>query len=87
MVGFLWRDGVLPSGRRLGVVSRVERRALLAERVAWTGSLASAVGLALLVSTSIKVWLIGNAFGVVAGAIGVLLAAGLLRRAHPADTA
>lgn len=63
----------------VALVSRVERRALLAERVGWTGSLGAAVGLALLVSTSIKVWSIGDVGGVTMGAIGVLLTVVLLR--------
>ena len=64
----------------VAVVSRVERQALLSERIAWNGSLRFAVGLALLVSTSIKVWSLGNVGGVVAGAVGVLVTAVLVRR-------
>ena len=64
----------------IAAVSRVERQALLAERVAWNGSLAAAIGLALLVSTSIKVWSIGNVGGVTVGALGVVIAAVLVRR-------
>jgi len=63
----------------VALVSRFERRALLAARVEWTGSPATAIGLAALVSTSIKVWSIGNVGGVVAGAVGVVIAATLLR--------
>lgn len=63
----------------VAAVSRVERRALMAVRVAWTGGLTGAVALAVLVSTSIKIWSLGNVGGVVGGAVGVLLAALLLR--------
>jgi hypothetical protein len=55
-------------------VARFERRALLAPRVAWQGSGAAAIGLALLVSGSIKAWSFGNVTGVVVGAIGVVVA-------------
>ena len=71
----------------VALVSWVERRALLAERVGWTGSVGAAIGLAVLVSTSIKVWSIGNFGGVTAGAFGVLAAALLLRpRSGSLDT-
>ncbi|MGB3734359.1 MAG: hypothetical protein WA964_05345, partial [Ilumatobacter sp.] len=63
----------------VAAVSRVERRALLAERVAWNGGVTGAIGLALLVSTSIKVWSLGNVGGVTAGAVGVLVTAVLVR--------
>ena len=62
----------------VAAVARVERRALLADRVAWTGSGAAAIALALVVSTSIKVWSLGNVTGVVVGSIGVVCAASLL---------
>ncbi len=63
----------------VAVVSRFERDALLAERVTWQGSGAAAIGLAVLVSASIKVWSIGNVGGVIIGSVGVLAAAALLR--------
>lgn len=63
----------------VAAVSRVERRALLAERVGWNGGTSVAIVLALLVSTSIKVWSLGNVGGVTAGAIGVLVTARLFR--------
>ena len=63
----------------VAAVSRVERGALLAERVAWTGGLPVAVALALLVSTSIKMWSLGNVGGVTVGAIGVLVTAAMVR--------
>jgi peptidoglycan/LPS O-acetylase OafA/YrhL len=65
----------------VAAVARFERRALLADRVAWQGSGAAAVGLAVLVSTSIKVWSLGNVGGVVVGALGVVVAATALRPA------
>ena len=52
------------------------------ERVTWTGSTATAIGLAALVSTSIKLWSIGHVGGVVAGAAGVVVAAAILRPAQ-----
>ncbi|MFT4657225.1 MAG: hypothetical protein ACI8V4_001397 [Ilumatobacter sp.] len=88
MIGFLWSDDVLPTGRRLVAlawlillpivagVARVERGILFAERSVHHGGLAPAVGL---VSTSIKVWSLAVVGGVVAGALGVLAAAALLR--------
>ncbi len=69
----------------VAAVSRVERSALLAERVAWSGSLSGAIGLALLVSTSIKVWSLGNVGAVAVGAIGVLVATAALRRQRSVD--
>lgn len=44
----------------VGIASRVERRALLADRAAWQHGTASALGLAALVSTSIKVLVAGQ---------------------------
>ncbi|MFK7917281.1 MAG: acyltransferase [Ilumatobacter sp.] len=64
----------------VAVVSRVERTALLADRVAWGRSNAAAIAVALLVSTSIKVWSLGNVAAVAIGAVGVLVAAAIL---HP----
>lgn len=69
----------------VAAVARVERRALLAERSVYSGGLAPAVGLALLVSTSIKVWSLGNVGGVVIGALGVVLAAAILRSSRAND--
>ena len=57
----------------VAAVARVERRALLAERVAWQGRASTAVLLALLLSTSIKLWSAGSVAAVVAGALGVLV--------------
>jgi peptidoglycan/LPS O-acetylase OafA/YrhL len=65
----------------VAVVGRFERRALLADRVAWQGSGVAAATLAVLVSTSIKVWSLGNVGGVVVGSLGVVGAAVALRTA------
>jgi hypothetical protein len=64
----------------VAAVAPVERRALLAERVTWNGQASVACGLAMLVSTSIKLWSAGNVVAVVAGATGVVVAGVLLRR-------
>ncbi len=64
-------------------VGRFERRALLADRTEWHGSATRAIGLALLVSTSIKVWSIGDVGGVIAGALGIVVASLLLRPGSP----
>jgi hypothetical protein len=64
----------------LAAVARVERRALLAERLAWHGRTSTAVVSALLLSSSIKLWSAGNVVGVVTGAIGVLAVAMNVRR-------
>ncbi len=60
-------------------VGRVERRALLAERVPWTGSAAGATALALAVSASLKIWSLGNIAAVLVGAAGVAIAAKVVR--------
>lgn len=62
----------------VAAVSRVERGALLAERQPWSRSGSAAIAVALLVSTSIKVWSLGNVTGVALGAVGVLGAAAIL---------
>ena len=49
-----------------------------AERVVWQGPTAVAIGLAALVSTSIKLWSAGNTTAVVVGTLGVCVAAVLL---------
>ena len=68
----------------VALVAPVERRALLAERVTWSGSTAAAIALALGLSTSIKLWSAGNVPAVVIGACGWLWSAhssgGPLRR-------
>ena len=64
----------------VAVVSPVERRALSAERSTWNGRASVAVGLAMLVSTSIKLWSAGSVTAVAAGAVGVMVAGLLLRR-------
>lgn len=63
----------------VAAVGRVERRALLADRVSWHRSGSAAMAAALLVSTSIKVWSLGNVTGVTLGALGVLAAFVVLR--------
>jgi hypothetical protein len=64
----------------VAVVGRFERTALLAERVPWTGTAPHALALALVVSASLKVWSLGNAGSVAAGAAGIVFARVLLRR-------
>ena len=67
----------------VAIVAPVERRALLADRVTWSGSTAAAIGLALGLSTSIKLWSAGNVPAVVIGACGVVLVGVLVRRPAP----
>lgn len=65
----------------VGIASRVERRALLADRAAWQHGTASPLGLVALVSSSIKVWSLGNVAGVIIGSVGVVVAAAIPARA------
>lgn len=58
----------------VAVVSRVERRALLAERAESTLAPAAVTMLAVVISVSLKLWTAGNVGAVVAGALGVVLA-------------
>jgi len=63
----------------VALVSRIEQRALLAPQVRWNGSAASVLGLAALVSTSLKLWSTGN-IGAAATGMALLVLAGLLLR-------
>ncbi len=63
----------------VGIVSRFERSALLGERVAWTGSSAAAVSIAVFVSASLKLWSLGNVGAVAVGAAGIVVASVVLR--------
>lgn len=55
------------------LVSGVERRALLAPRTEWRGGEASMLGLALMVSTGVKVWGLGSPVAVAIGASVVMV--------------
>ena len=57
----------------VGVVSKVERRALLAPLGPWTGSAGSVLLLAALVSISLKLWSIGSIVGATMGMVLVVV--------------
>lgn len=63
----------------VALVSKTERRGLMTRPSAWRGSPAAAFVLAILLSTSLKVWSLGNVGAVVTGAIGVLACAAWVR--------
>lgn len=65
----------------VAAVARFERRALLAARTPWRGGGVGAIGIALAVSASLKVWSLGNIGAVVAGCVGLLAAGVALRPA------
>ncbi len=57
----------------VAALGRFERKALLAPRVPWRGSHASIIGVALIVSTAVKLWTFGHPIAVVAGAGALVL--------------
>ncbi len=64
----------------VSIVSKIERRALLAPQVAWNGSAASVMALAAAVSAALKFWSSGNVAGVTAGTVLLLAAWKVLTR-------
>ena len=62
----------------VAVVSRRERRALLAPSRRWSGSRGSVFAVAALVSTALKLWSIGNVAGAAAGMALVIVAGRVL---------
>ena len=67
----------------VALMSKVEQRALLAPQVRWNGSASSVFALAALVSTSLKMWSIGNIGGAAVG-MALLVVAGAVLRSSPA---
>jgi peptidoglycan/LPS O-acetylase OafA/YrhL len=63
----------------VAVVSRVERRALLAPRSSVAPRPAVVVAIAVALSCSLKLWSMSNIAGVIAGTIGVLITSRLLK--------
>jgi peptidoglycan/LPS O-acetylase OafA/YrhL len=72
----------------VSLVSKVERKALLAPTASWAGSARTAVATAALVSASLKLWSIGNITGAIVGMVGLVIASRILTApvAEPADT-